>query len=453
MAGKLDAEANTCEEDGMTRYLGEEALATYARRFAKMEDEFFRAVDAAGLAFAPEDDNARERRNAHIAELASKGAVLGNDAKSIYHKWISLACLACHTGERTESFITSMQCPHNCFFCFNPNQPNYAYYKTHANPLVDDLRRRHAEGMTYDCLAVTGGEPLLHLDDTLDFLRLARSFYPNAHLRLYTSGYGFDEEVARDLANAGLDEIRFSVKLEKGPELIDEAYDAMGIATGSIESVMVEMPVFPDRLEFMKELLVRIDELGAKGINLLELGFPFRNANEFASRGYLLKPHPYRVLYGYWYSGGLPIAGSEEVALGLLDFAIERGLSLGVHYCSLENRLTSQVYRQNAQAAACFPLRTFSQRDFFLKSAKVFGDAIDVVEKRLAELGLRDQSDRLDGDAGFLELPLAIAARIAPELPPIAWGVSYGIAEEDDGYLALKELRLDRVEPDAIPLD
>lgn len=437
----------------MTRYLGEEALVAYSARFDTMQDEFLRAVGGFGLPFAPDIDDTAAQRDGRVAKLASRGIVLQNDAKSAYHKWISLACLACRTGERTESFITSMQCPHNCFFCFNPNQLNYEYYRTHVNPLVDDLQRRYDEGAVYDCLAVTGGEPLLHLDETLAFLELARSLYPDAHLRLYTSGHGFDESIARRLVDAGLDEIRFSIKLEEGPELLDATYEALETAVGLIDSTMVEMPVFPDKLEFMKELLVRLDDLGVRGINLLELGFPFHNADEFARRGYLLKPQPYRVLYGYWYGGGLPIADSEDVALDLLDFAVDRELSLGVHYCSLENRLTSQVFRQNAAAAELFPLRTFSQRDFFLKSAKVFGEAIAVVEKKLAELGLDEQCDRLDGDAGFLELPLAIAARIAPQLPPIAWGISFAIAEEDGDYFALKELRLDCVEADEIPLD
>ena len=422
----------------MTRYLGEEALVAYSNRFDTMQNEFLRAVDAFGLPFAPDADDAAARRDGRVAKLASRGIVLQNDAKSAYHKWISLACLACRTGERTESFITSMQCPHNCFFCFNPNQPNYEYYRTHVNPLVDDLQRRYDEGAVYDCLAVTGGEPLLHLDETLAFLELARSLYPDAHLRLYTSGHGFDESIAQRLVDAGLDEIRFSIKLEEGPELLDATYEALETAVGLIDSTMVETPVFPDKLEFMKELLVRLDDLGVRGINLLELGFPFHNAD---------------VLYGYWYGGGLPVAGSEDIALDLLDFVASQKLSLGVHYCSLENRLTGQVYRQNSQAAACFPLRAFSQRDFFLKSAKVFGEAIDVVEKKLVELGLHDQCDKLDGDAGFLELPLAIAARIAHDLPPIAWGISFAIAEEDGSYFALKELRLDCVRSDEIPLD
>lgn len=434
------------------RPLGLEALDACRARLDAVQAQFAEDVSAFGLPFADADAGADDVAG-EVARLAGRGAHARNDGKSLHANWISPACLACRTGEHTESFITSMQCPHNCFFCFNPNQPNYEYYKTHVNPLVDDLQRRHDEGAIYDCLAVTGGEPLLHLDETLAFLKLARSLYPHAHLRLYTSGHGFDEDLARRLTDAGLDEIRFSIKLDEGPELINAAYGALETAVGLIDSTMVEMPVFPDKLEFMKELLVCLNDLGVRGINLLELGFPFHNANEFARRGYLLKPHPYRVLYGYWYGGGLPIAGSEDAALDLLDFVAGQKLSLGVHYCSLENRLTSQVFRQNSQAAACFPLRTFSQRDFFLKSAKVFGEAIDVVEKKLVELGLHDQCDKLDGDAGFLELPLAIAAWIAHDLPPIAWGISFAIAEEDGDYFALKELRLDCVESDAIPLD
>lgn len=431
----------------MTRPLGEEARSAYARRFDGVEADFRESVAGFGLPFAVEANDAPDARERRVKRLTRQGVIFQNDGKSAYRNWISLACLACRTGERTESFITSMQCPHNCFFCFNPNQPNYEYYKTHVNPLVEDLQRRHDEGAVYDCLAVTGGEPLLHMDETLGFLRLSRTLYPDAHLRLYTSGHGFDEETARELARAGLGEIRFSVKLDEGPDAVDAALDAIEAAVGIIGSVMVEMPVMPDQEAEMRELLLRLDALGARGINLLELGFPFHNAGEFARRGYELKAHPYRVLYGYWYGGGLPIAGSEEVALGLLEFACERGLSLGVHYCSLENRLTSQVYRQNAMAATRFPLRVMDENDFFLKSAKVFGEAMDVVERHLTRLGLDDCCDRLDGDGGFLELPLALAARVAPELPPIAWGVSYAIAEEDDGGdFVLRELRLDEMD-------
>lgn len=437
----------------MQHRLGEEALITYQKRFKAMEGEFLDAVDGFGLPFAAEDDIGRNLTRRKIESLVARGVATRNDGKSLHYGGISPACLACRTGERTESFITSMQCPRNCFFCFNPNQPNYEYYKKHVNPLIDDLEQRHSEGEVYDCLAVTGGEPLLHPDETLGFCRKARSMYPGAHLRLYTSGHGFDERIARRLADAGLDEIRFSVKLEEPPEEVDATMRAIEAAVDVIPKVMVEMPVFPDQKEPMEKLLLRLDAIGAWGINLLELGFPFRNADEFSKRGYSLKPDPYRVIYGYWYSGGLPIAHSEDIALDLLGFAVERGLDLNIHYCSLENRLTSQIYRQNAKAAPLFPLRTFSERDFFLKSAKVFGEAMDVVEDELAKMGCADMSDRLEGPDGFLELPLAIASQIAPRLSVIAWGVSYAVAEADGSYTALKELRLDRVDADSIPLD
>jgi len=77
--------------------------------------------------------------------------------------------------------------------------------------------------------------------------------------------------------------------------------------------------------------------LGIFGINLLEFCFPWNNVDVYRQHGYKIKARPHRVLYNYWYAGGLPIAGSETVCLDLVDFALQQGLKFGVHYCSLEN--------------------------------------------------------------------------------------------------------------------
>lgn len=92
-----------------------------------------------------------------------------------------------------------------------------------------------------------------------------------------------------------------------------------------------------------------------------------------------MRKRPYDVLYNYWYAGGLPVAGSEEECLHLMAFAAERGLRLGVHYCSADNKNTGQIYQQNlpflqdAELARRLPWLCFDQTDFFLKSAKAFG--------------------------------------------------------------------------------
>ena len=95
----------------------------------------------------------------------------------------------------------------------------------------------------------------------------------------------------------------------------------MEMARRYIPCVMVEMPVMPDAEEAMRALLHRFDGIGVWCVNLLELCFPYHNAEAFRERGFLLKDPPYRTLYNFWYAGGLPVAGSELVALRLLSFA------------------------------------------------------------------------------------------------------------------------------------
>jgi pyruvate formate-lyase activating enzyme-like uncharacterized protein len=108
---------------------------------------------------------------------------------------------------------------------------------------------------------------------------------------------------------------------------------------------MVEIPVLPGTLDEMKAVLTELDRLEIFGINLLEFCFPYNNVGIFRQRGYKIKARPYRVLYNYVYGGGLSVAGSEDVCLDLVDCAMDAGLTLGVHYCSLENKHTGQIYQ------------------------------------------------------------------------------------------------------------
>ena len=93
-----------------------------------------------------------------------------------------------------------------------------------------------------------------------------------------------------------------------------------------------------------------------------------------------LRQNPYPILYNYWYAGGLPIAGSEAECLELMRFAAERGLRLGVHYCSLDNKNSGQIYQQNKgflldkAFAAAHGWLHFDEEDYFLKCVKAVGD-------------------------------------------------------------------------------
>ncbi len=426
------------------------ALKRYLEAYAEREADFLANVAEFGLEFEEREPGPSPAeayrdgvcacsgaRACFAADPAAHGINVENDGKSFWRSWISPACLTCRKGLGTATFLISTQCPRDCWFCFNPNQVDCERLKHETNDVTAELESHHAQGARYEDLALTGGEPLLHKDEVIRFYARARELYPGAYTRLYTSGSFLDEEMLGRLQSVGLDEIRFSIKTDDSPAQQDVTFGRIEAARAFIPHVMVEMPVMPDGVEDMKPLLRRLDALGADGINLLELCFPLHNAAEFVRRGYRLKRPPMRVLYDYWYAGGLPIAGSEEACLELVEFAAQEHLHLGVHYCSLENKYTGQIYLQNMGFRGD-GIRAASAKDYFIKSAKAFGTDAVKVRTFLAGWGVPMQESP-EGD--YVEFPVTAIARLRGLVPDMELGIGFYAAEYDEsGAGCLKEL-------------
>jgi pyruvate formate-lyase activating enzyme-like uncharacterized protein len=413
----------------------------YASTYLDIYDDFMKQMEGTGLEISR--DNHPDQVDALLSRLESKGAILRNDDKSIYVNRISSACIACREGVGSATFFISLQCNRDCYFCFNPNQENYQYFTQHKRNLIQELDQIHASGQHIHHLALTGGEPLLHMQETIDFFRHTKEHFPDAHSRLYTCGDFIDDEILHALKEAGLQEIRFSIRLHDRMESQQETLDRIALSMEYIPSVMVEMPVLPDSFDRMKEILIQLDQIGISSINLLEFCFPFRNARTFRNKGYQIKNPPYRVLYNYWYAGGLPIAGSELVCLQLMEFAIDEGLEIGVHYCSLENKHTGQIYQQNYGKKVSGRYH-FSDKDFFFKSAKVFGEDIPKVLDRFRES--RQQSTFMDTDHDYLEFhPSKID--MLKELN-VEVGLCYFVLETREEDEVMRELKVDLVYPE-----
>lgn len=416
----------------------------YAQTYVDIAQEFEQTVESFGLPFSKEPRIDLENDLAR-SELEARGITVENDGKSLLTDWISPSCLTCRKGIGTVTFLTSTQCPRHCFFCFNPNQVDYDYYLHHTHDLIAELDDLANRGIHCCDLALTGGEPLMHKGATIAFFEHAAALYPDAYTRLYTSGTGLDRALLEELRAAGLNEIRFSVKSDDSAAERARTLHLIEESKNFIDAVMVEMPVMPDERAFMEKLLCDLDEICIDGINLLELCFPFHNASEFARRGYRIKARPFRVLYDYWYAGGLPIAGSEEACLDLLEFAREKQLGLGVHYCSLENKLSGQIYQQNAPYRTTFPYCTLSERDYFLKSAKAFGADARTVRDVLERAG--QSTWRYDEQGDYLIFPVSWITRLADSFPNMEMGICYYVVEQRDGEEQLRELRIDATSP------
>lgn len=416
-------------------------IREYAQAFDQVERDYEEAVAEYGIPFEVAESCPRERRE---QTAAACGCRCENGGGSLWRGWISPACLACRTGERTATFFVDLRCTRHCYFCFNPNQNDYEYFLSHARDIVGELEQAAAAGVRFDCLAITGGEPLLHKEQVVAFTRRAKELFPGVHVRLYTCGDLLDDACVAALAQAGLDEVRFSIKPEDVARPDAPVFGRMAAAVAVLPDVMVEMPVIPGTLSQMQGLLVRLDALGVRGVNLLEFCFPLCNAQAFRERGFDLRKHPFNYLYDYWYGGGVPVAGSEAEALALLEFATREGLRLGVHYCSSDNKNTGQVYQQNAvftrndDVRAQYAWLSADKGDCLLKCAKAFGRDAQPVHEWAKAAGVPFDVDESIPSVAF---PLVNVAAARKACPGAQLAESANVFEQrEDGGLYLREV-------------
>lgn len=417
-----------------------------AEMYVQIYADFLAQISRLGMELEKDDASPAARQK--IKRLHSLGADVRNDEKSITMNRISPSCIACRTSEGSATFFISLRCHRNCFYCFNPNQEDYTYYQEHKRNLVKELEDQAAAGQALDHIALTGGEPLLHRDETIQFFQSARRLFPQAYTRLYTSGDHLDMSTLQALQAAGLQEIRISIRMYDRENGHQHTYKQLALAKEFIPRVMVEMPVLPGTLEEMKVVVNELERLGIFGINLLEFCFPLSRPAEFDGRGFKLKAAPFRVLYNYWYAGGLPVAGSEDVCLDLLEYALDEGLSLGLHYCSLENKHTGQIYQQNFNQRLGKTAH-FSQKDFFIKTAKVFGEDIPRAKPLLYKA--RRVSFDINPEHHYLEFHPRYIDLLKPL--DIEVGISTNVFETRQDGKYLRELKLDLTTPQTFDYD
>lgn len=417
------------------------ALQAALDHYDGVRDTYIKTLEGKGIAFAPQGSGA-DVRTALRGELRQRGARFRNAGASIRIGWVSQACVECTGNRGSETFSTTFECHRDCYFCFNHNQADYEKFFREGCPWEQGLERASHSYKELACLGLTGGEPLLNLDDTIRFLERAGELFPQTHKRMYTSGDLLTEEGARRLRDAGLREIRFSVKNDDPEPLQQRVLANMEMAGRYIPDVMVEMPIVPGTEDEMKQLMRRFDEAGIRGMNLLEFCFPFHNWDEFARRGFEVRNPPFDVMYDYGYSGGLPIVGSEELALKLMLFALDEGLSFGMHYCSLDNKHRSEMRQMNERAAHAHPCYRFDEGDFFLKTAKVYGADRELARAMLDAAGCTDFLE--DDEEESLAFPLRFLPMLKGSGVEPACSVNVLESQEDGHYL--REVALGPIE-------
>lgn len=364
--------------------LKNKGLQQDAEKYVAQYEKFKDFIRAKGIEISNIDY--KEQEDILINKLQEKGARVCHNGKSIYYNQISPSCIDCHTGYGSSTYIITLKCNRDCFFCTNKNQDNYEEGISKLYDIKAQFKTHLQKYKKMKSVAITGGEPLIYAKECAEFIREVKKADKSIETRIYTNGDLVTEEIMANLKSVGLDEIRFGLKPNSLGQVEEKVLENLKTATKYIKRTMVEMPFPLGMVQEMKSLMNKLEDIGIYGINILEFLYPFIDSAGYKENNYKVKKQPYDVLYGYTYAGGVPVAKSSIECMEVMLYAIEKNMKMGLHYCSLENKLTSQLYFDNMSAGKS-KIEYFSQSDFFIKVVKGYNEDVNIIKNILEDKG------------------------------------------------------------------
>jgi len=252
--------------------------------------------------------------------------IVKTKAETSYIKGRSIpkGCKYCLKGSKVVLFLNGIcQKPDHCSWYCPISEERRGKDLTFA----DEIEINTKEEILYEIdlinaqgMSITGGEPLseLNLEKTIDYIRYIKTKKGNKfHIHLYTNGMNFNENIAKRLSLAGLDEIRFHPGKKDWANIKKALKQQMQVGA--------EVPVIPgdENIKYLEKFIRYLDNIGADFINLNEFEFCFSNSNSLKQRGFYLKENSMAA-----------VVDSKEIAINLIQ-KLSSEVSLKMHFCPI----------------------------------------------------------------------------------------------------------------------
>ncbi len=313
-------------------------------------------------------------------------------------------CIQCQKGSKMVLFVTG-KCHWGCDYCplsENRRESPHMFANERKCENWDEVIEE-AIAMNATGTGITGGDPMLDFDKTIQAITVLKSeFGKSHHIHCYTS-IPIDAEKAIQLGEAGLDELRFhllDLKLDRYEDSINAAHNS-GITVG------VELPAEPDKKLQLYSLLEELDDSNVQFLNLNELEITIGNQENMDIRGFNL-------------AGEMTAAaeGSSELAIELKKAA--QHLDFHVKFCTSSFKDAGQLrnrFRRRGKSTLR-PYEVLSDDDTILFGAipTSLEDASDDMKEIIEVLELNEGWIRYDAERERIELPLSVAEDIAEYL-------------------------------------
>jgi len=197
----------------------------------------------------------------------------------------SRGCEQCALGGKLVLFVHGYCDERDCFYCpLGENRKNVSQVFANERPVEEDsdvleeARKMDAMGSS-----ITGGEPQEVMDRTTHYIELLKDeFGSDHHIHLYTGITG-DRESMRELAEAGLDEIRFHPPIGLWGNLHGTEWeDILYVAREEGLTPAFEIPGVEPEPEFLEF----IEEGAADFVNINEFELSQGNYRRMDEHGY-----------------------------------------------------------------------------------------------------------------------------------------------------------------------
>ena len=179
---------------------------------------------------------------------------------------LSPGCRACRQGRWLCVFMT-MRCNLRCPECPAPERQSRKPRSVAGGTLEQVLDGIGAFG--FHGVALSGGEALLAGERAARWCAAVRRRHPRVYLWLYTNGLLASPRAVAELADCGLDEVRFNLSATDYQS--EEVWHNLEAACGLLPAVAVEVPVIPARRRSLIEATPRLAAAGVRYLNLHEL--------------------------------------------------------------------------------------------------------------------------------------------------------------------------------------
>jgi pyruvate formate-lyase activating enzyme-like uncharacterized protein len=320
-------------------------------------------------------------------------------------------------GAKLVLFVTG-RCRKACFYC-PLSEERYGRDVIFANEIpVAQVEQALKEAHMIDAegVGITGGEPLLEIDRTCQYLKaFKQEFGERFHAHLYTALEPVPVERVAQLLDAGLDELRLH-RFKTGDDL-----DRLRAMTEGTADLGLEVPALPGQLKRMKQLLRDLDAAHLDFVNINELEYGPLNADQLHTRGFVLDSKSVAA-----------VRGSEKTAITLLDWATEH-TSLNVHFCPLALKDGVQLrnrFRRRAKHVAA-PFERINSDGLLVKGVIHPPAGMSLTEALgalTAEFRIPTEQLRSNGKRECLESSLVLVRRLATQLKKRGFRV--GVAQE-----------------------